>query len=394
MIAAENLGWAALAFTIATLFVLNRGGRGPTKRLLGYGFVLFYLAFDLWMMSTALRRFGIVSTHQFRVTAVWLAAGWTLAGIPVALRWRQERHLGARYVDVSTLVREAGRAGPSRTQRAQRTRRTWRYLRWTMEYVFTSLICGDLLLFGKDLGASLTAQSARWGVSPEVARVVVTEGFVLLAGLAYSVVISGAAIAILSRSFEEDWAIGRGWNYALLSGPYLWATLTNGYLYPSLWIDLVAYLLTLYVGWRWTSEPPAGTLTTLRLLRNRRERARLNARIKATGDQRVIAARRGRIVAIDASRLRLARPETLGGSCTLGYSPGALILASDGAAVRLKLTDISAIQFARPRRLQLLAGRSSAPIMTWQDGVKHGALPFAIELAAARKQAHATAAKV
>ena len=120
----------------------------------------------------------------------------------------------------------------------------------------------------------------------------------------------------------------------------------------------------------------------------------LNARIKATGDQRVIAARRGRIVAIDASRLRLARPETLRGSCTLGYSPGALILASGGAAVRLKLTDISAIQFARPRRLQLLAGRSPAPIMTWQDGVKHGALPFAIELAAARKAAHATAAKV
>ena len=32
--------------------------------------------------------------------------------------------------------------------------------------------------------------------------------------------------------------------------------------------------------------------------------------------------------------------------------------------------------------------------MTWQDGVKHGALPFAMELAAARKEAHAIAARV
>ena len=30
-----------------------------------------------------------------------------------------------------------------------------------------------------------------------------------------------------------------------------WAALTNGYLYPSLWIDLVTYLLTLLVGWRY-----------------------------------------------------------------------------------------------------------------------------------------------
>src|SRR5262249_4678726 len=153
-----NLGWAALAFTIA-IGVLNGGGRGPTQRLLGYGYILFYFAFDLWMISTALRRFGIISTHQFRVTAVWLAGGWTLAGIPVAVRWYRQRRRATQYADVSTYSRRTRRAGPRPMWRV------WRYLWWTLEYAFTSLICGVLLLFGKDLGVSLAAQPARWSIS-------------------------------------------------------------------------------------------------------------------------------------------------------------------------------------------------------------------------------------
>jgi hypothetical protein len=179
-----------------------------------------YIAFDVWIIATAASLFHIVATHQFRVTAGYVAAGWTVSGIVPFTIWRSRR---AERIHTFTEVT------------AEEKGTVDGLLGMLFQYGMATLVCGVLLEAGAALGAYLTHVAARWRISSPLLHVIVAHAYVSGWSLAWSLVLSGAAITLMSRSFDVDWHLSRTWNFALLPGPFLLVALCDGWFWPTLW---------------------------------------------------------------------------------------------------------------------------------------------------------------
>jgi hypothetical protein len=326
------------------------------------------------LTATAASLFHIVATHQFRVTAGYIAAGWTVSGVVLLAIWQWQRAERARtFTEVTT--EEEGDAGGA--------------LGMLFDYGIATVLCVLLLEGGAALGSYLTHLAARWSISPPLLHTIVTHAYVSGWSLVFSVVLSGAAITLMSRAFEVDWHLSRTWNFALLPGPFLLAALFDGWYWPTLWTGFAAHIATLFAGWRWTDAPPAGLLPTFRNVQNARELARLNARgsIPAhsgdPGDKRVAAARRGVVLCASQDGSDVSIQE---GPATLIYSATTVSLLTKESTFSYDLAEVTQIGFADPATLQLRIGEHPELVIKWRDRAKAGALPFATRLAAAREQ--------
>jgi hypothetical protein len=256
-----------------------------------------------------------------------------------------------------------------------------------------TVICSDVILFGADLSAGLKSWSSRWDVSPNVAEMVAARAFVLVTGYAYSLILSGAMINILSRGFRQDWGISRRWNFPLLAGPFVFAAVTNGYLYPGLWAGVATHVVTLFVGWRWTDQPPAGLFGTLKNVQNLREQLKINSMNVIADNEHVIGVRRGRVISVsyggalpaDDKQLSSVRTQIRSGKVALGYSDSKLILSAKNSLIDFDLADVTDIWLARPATIKIRIGVSPDVSVQWKDRAKSGIEEFAGRLASARE---------
>jgi hypothetical protein len=331
------------------------------------GVWLLYFAFPVWMIATAAGMFHIVATHQFRVTAGFVAAGWTVSAVvPFSIWWSRRAESRSTFAE----VRPDGFDSQG-------------CLGLILDYGLATALASITLLTGAILAAWLTQRAASWHITPPLMHEVLARAYVIGCITVYSFVLSGAAVGLMSRAFDEDWNLPRTWHCVLLTGPFLLMALINGWAYPALWTSTATHVLTLFGGWRWTDAPPAGPIPTWRNIRNKREAARINKRggILGPGSEPVTAARRGilRSVTRDGVGTGIAA-----GPATLVCSATTLILMTREAATSYPLADVTRIGIADPAVLQVRIGAEPELVIEWRDKAKVGVRQFAVRIAQAR----------
>jgi hypothetical protein len=271
VMAAQFAGAAVLGFLLGLFMAsrfLPRGG-GPTRRVLRVvGLAsLALICGAFWAAAAGLVNFQEGSGQSLGTAGNYgLAAGLSAGVGLVTLRrargpWRESVAAGPDRA-------QPNRAQPGRLRPAQRVIRV-------ADYVLGAWICYMLLWLGLFSSMKPVQTSfAHWldgFFAPPTAALVARLGLEL-AGFLYGQLISGAAIKALSVALRRDWAVSRKWHYMLLVPPFaLFAPLAI--VLPGLLSSIVLYFATLYVGYRYTSEPPGTALQTLKLLQQQRRRA-------------------------------------------------------------------------------------------------------------------------
>lgn len=153
----ENVGWGALAFGIAAYFVIlpmisgdtYKGAMSVMGRMERHFTILFYFAFEVWMVSSALSLFGIVSGGpQGQRTWAAVAIGWGAAGAVAAVVALPRR-------------RRIWKATPIEQHIDLSSKRSifW-YVSRSLTYAFAVGICTDAMLFGEMTSAAIRAPIA------------------------------------------------------------------------------------------------------------------------------------------------------------------------------------------------------------------------------------------
>jgi hypothetical protein len=267
VMAAQFAGVAVLGFFMGLFMAsrfLPRGG-GPTLRVLRVvglaGLALICGTF--WGAAAGLINIQEDSGQSIGSAGNYgLAAGLSAGVGLVTLRrargpWRQSVAAGPDH---------ARPGGPRPAQRVIRV----------VDYVLGAWICYMLLWLGPVFSTKPAETGfAHWldgFFAPRTAALVARLGLEL-AGFLYGQLISGAAIKALSAALRRDWAVSRKWQYLLLVPPFALVT-PLAIVLPGLLSSIALYFATLYIGYRYTSEPPGSALHTLKLLRRQRRAAR------------------------------------------------------------------------------------------------------------------------
>lgn len=145
----------------------------------------------------------------------------------------------------------------------------WRLVK-VLDYVLGTFLCYYFLTLGVTFTSELRVYLPHWlgGLHNALMAETAARAMLIAAGLLYAQLLSGAAIRALNTALRHDWRISRGWNYLLLAPPFLLFTpkvVTS----PGLLAGVMTHLAMLFLGWRYTDQPPQTTLKTLRLLRQR-----------------------------------------------------------------------------------------------------------------------------
>ncbi|MBK3525385.1 MULTISPECIES: hypothetical protein [Streptomyces] len=127
------------------------------------------------------------------------------------------------------------------------------------------------------VGVWLKGNATSWLTQVGLSGLYLSDALCFVAGFAYSQLVTGGALRAMQAALRHDWPIPRTWHYVLLAVPFLVvlfyvsilavskaAAVSNGLL-----AGLIAQLITLYIGWRYTSDRPQGLLKTARGVRDR-----------------------------------------------------------------------------------------------------------------------------
>jgi hypothetical protein len=365
----ENAGWGALAFGIAAYFVLLpillpdnfKGAFGVFKRMEYHLALLFYFAFEFWMLSSALSLFGIKSggpegERTWAAVAIgWGAAGAAVGAVALACRRRIRKATPIeQHIDLSAR------------------RNIFWYISRSLVYAFAVQICTVTMYFGdmitQGIKAPIAGRLAWLGSGGALA----TLTLVFVAGYIYSLTLSGALVNILNRTLGSDWAIKRRWHFVLAGGPYL-LSLTQAYLYPGLLTGAITFYAVLYIGYRWTDDTPCGIIGLLKSRRNRREKARIEALKLLPPGESIIEARQGSM--ISRRQGPKSEPVTRREPMTFAYSSRSLLLLHGKRVIIAKLRALGPIMYEPPAIIEFqLRGREITTIR-WRDANKLALLP-------------------
>ncbi|WP_164492917.1 hypothetical protein [Streptomyces lydicus] len=273
---------AVVGIFVTALFYRPGVTRGPTRRMVQkmHGLILIIFGAVFWAVAI-----GWMSLDQGKSAtdsaSMWgLAPGYTVGAAWLAVRrWRRAHPVATRQVTLPSQV--SGRTSWSRKRRA-----AVRAADYLMGVGFILVAYSAGLLVGPWLKANVASLLARFGLGGRY----LDEIFVIVGGIAYSQLITGGALRALQVALKHDWVISRGNHYLLLAVPFM-VTLIYVSLYAAagvvpfpigLMAGLAINLVVLFVGWRYTTERPAGTLKTVRRVRDKaresRQRRAHNAR--------------------------------------------------------------------------------------------------------------------
>jgi hypothetical protein len=365
----ENVGWSALAFGIAAYFVVlpvlvagsDKGAMSVLKHMERHLTILFYFAFEVWMLSSAFSLFGIDSGgSQGQRTWAAVAIGWGAAGAvagAVALPCRRRIWKATpveQHINLSTK------------------RNIFWYISRSLTYTFAVLVCTDAMLFGEMITANIRTPIAGRLAWLGGGRALAVSALVFAAGYIYSLTLSGALVNILNRTLGSDWAIKRRWHFALAGGPYLLA-LTNAYLYPGLLTGAITFYALLYVGYRWTNDVPCGAMGLLKSWRNRREKARIEALKLLPPGESLIEARRGSMISRrqDTRSVPVARREPM----TFAYSNRSLLLIYGKRVITAKLRALGPVMYEPRGIIEFQLHGREITVIRWRDANKPALLP-------------------
>jgi hypothetical protein len=135
-----------------------------------------------------------------------------------------------------------------------------------IDYVIGAAAC-TTALFGTALlmKAARPAVTSRFDVLGPVMARVAPDALLLVVGFILAQLVSTAAFCGLDTALGSDWKIARKWRYILLAPPFV-ICLPLALGAPGLVLGSVAHLGSLYVGWRWTDQPPRTPYWTLKHL--------------------------------------------------------------------------------------------------------------------------------
>jgi hypothetical protein len=376
----ENVGWGALAFGIAAYFVVlpalaagsGKGALSVLRRMERHLTILFYFAFEAWMVSSAFSLFGIDSGgSQGQRTWAAVAIGWGAAGVAagaVAISYR----------------RRIWKATPVEQQINLSAKRNffW-YISRAFTYAFAVVVCTDAMLFGEMITVNIRAPLAGRLAWLGGGRALAVSALVFAAGYIYSLTLSGALVNILNRTLGSDWAIGRRWHFVLAGGPYL-LSLTNAYLYPGLLTGAITFYSLLFIGYRWTDDAPCGAMGLLKSWRNRRERARIETLKLLPPGESLIEARRGSMIArMQGTRsVPVARREPM----TFAYSSRSLLLVYGKRTIIAKLRALGPVMYQPPGIIEFQLHGREITVIRWRDANKPALLPAMRRFVIVREQ--------
>lgn len=146
-------------------------------------FILFYFAFEVWMLSSAFSLFGIDSGGpQRQRTWAAVAIGWGAAGAVAA-------------AVVLPFHRRIWKASPLEQHVNLSTKRNafW-YISRSLTYVFAVLVCTDAMLFGEMITANIRTPLVGRLAWLGGGRVLAVSALVFAAGYIYSLMLSGALV--------------------------------------------------------------------------------------------------------------------------------------------------------------------------------------------------------
>jgi hypothetical protein len=142
------------------------------------------------------------------------------------------------------------------------------------DYAMGVLFCSLALGGGAELSNYVRADAARWFTgTAHLSSMIATHVVLAASGFCYAQLISGAAFRAMNMALEHDWQISRKWHYVLLAPPFVW-TLPICIIAPGMLLGILSHLVTLWAGWRYTTERPTTTLRTVKAIRERRRLAR------------------------------------------------------------------------------------------------------------------------
>jgi len=201
-------------------------------------------------------------------------------------RWRRYRRhvrdLAASGAAVSAAQRRTvpGGNAPGRTAVATTSSKpaprvpAWRLAIRCIDYALGVMFCTTALTVGAAISPSLHAAVARhFTGTAHLPALIGTHLVLALIGLAWSQLITGAALRAMRYALARDWRLARRWQYILFAVPFAWC-LPISIAAPGILAGLLLNLATLWAGWRYTSDPPNTPLATLKTLRARHYTAR------------------------------------------------------------------------------------------------------------------------
>jgi hypothetical protein len=296
LMAVEFAFAAVIGFLVGGLAVavMPSGGRGgPTTRMVRALWLLLTVAVcgEFWAGA-----FGLVPNISY---GNYPAAGYGLAVGVTA---------GASLV-VRRRVRVWRQASGDLRMRPGFARQVIRIVDYAAGVTVCNSLLGGAIYFKMK---TTRADFSHWlggHVDPRVATLAARVGL-LLAGFLYAQLISGGAIRALNAALRDDWAVTRKWNYLLLVPPFaLVAPLAI--VAPGLLAGIALHMANLFVGWRYTNEPPGTTIQTIRRLRMRSAAASDPAKPAKAATRANAADAAAKAKAAEAEAGRQPRPRTL-----------------------------------------------------------------------------------
>jgi hypothetical protein len=238
---------AGLFLSAITAIICVPPARGAVMRILGvFGLAMLLLITGIWWAAAT----GAVQADFPAATKYGVAVSFSLTTHSVITglldgSWRAENgEAKSEYRPPPRVIR-------------------------VLDYALGMLLCYYLLTLGVTFKShQLHVDLLHWLEGFFDARMaeVATRVLVTVAGLLYAQLISGAAIRALNTALRHDWQLSRGWNYLLLTPPFLLFT-PKAAAAPGLLAGVVTHLVILFLGWRYTRERPQTTLKTVRLVR-------------------------------------------------------------------------------------------------------------------------------
>lgn len=196
-----------------------------------------------------------------------LAPGYTIgAGWLVIRRWRQYQ---------STLV--ARPSPPVRNVAGAPRRRILRSVIRSIDYLIGVGLILEAYVLSVMLGSWLRDNATSWLAQVGLGEVYLADALIFAGGFAYSQLVTGGALRAMQAALRHDWLVSRNRHYVLLGVPFLVTLFYLSAMAASkaaaapagLLAGLVTQLVTLYVGWRYTSDRPQGLIKTAQLVRDR-----------------------------------------------------------------------------------------------------------------------------
>jgi hypothetical protein len=244
--------------------------RDPTHRIVHLTIVATLLLFAGMFAADAL---GLMADQQSppeqqRAIGIGLFVGYVAGG-----GWRAMRRLRrGRAIEAAheALLQHAATPGtvPTSGSRLSPVHTAGRPEFRTVDYAIGVTFCIGFLIGGAALSTVVQPWAVEWGVQSAVWLFAMVHA----AGVVYSQVVTGRAIAALNTAVGRDWFMSRRSQFFLAGGPFLVA-LPVSMIAPGVAAGLVAQLIGLWFGYRHTASPPAGTFKTLGQIRAARAAA-------------------------------------------------------------------------------------------------------------------------